>query len=451
MSAGGGSTLGDFRNIARGTGVPLDDATKQAQATANKEALNEVRDKAMENFKVSSARFRFFWAVRGQLVVVMAGALVGWYFMAYPFFAESFKELFQYHRPMEQANLALPTLSVAWWQNQWRKGVQTWRRGESEPGFYNTPCDWVEKVTGKDLRRPFEAFGFNPAKASDSASRGKTWNLEEAVDDKKFKIKALKRKEDEVEHDALQMRLQERKGTYDPYNFSDQEKPPDVPREDRRAVSKFENDSSRARALVPMCGDSPIVRELAQMGYNVDGVDAVELAIGTNAQKTEIVWGGWNEEPMHRIHLHYSDIFEPSLWRMLPRKGYDLIWDRQGLSAIDPEARDDYAFVLKRAVKPNGLIYTEGCYRTKRVSKNRSNGPPFHFGHKELTNLFPLNEGYMVKCNELKEVQREDLRPEDRVLGQIPKEQQVRFFPCVIYLDEAKAKAEYERLRASAF
>jgi len=416
--------------------------------TANKEMLDGIKKEAKSKFDAKMGRWRWLWAVRGQFMIGTFFFALGNYMMVYPFMEETFRNIFMYDRPIEAAQVALPSLSTSWWENQWRKGVQSWRNGErGVEGFYNMGCDWVLKQTGKDIRTPFESFGYDKSKASDSAKLGERWNLAEQEHARGIRKQEWELQLWDAERERERKRLEDimvdRAAAEDPYL----DKRPTVQKEVRR-VSKFGDDKTRPRALVPMCGDSPIVRNIADWGYNVDAVDSAVLAIGTLSSETETAFGGWNEEPMHRMHLHQSDIFDPTLWRMLPRKAYDLIWDRQGMSAIDPEARDDYAFVLKRALKDDGVLYVEGTYRTKRVHRNRIGGPPFHFGYRELTNLFPLDEGWLVKCEELKEVQKSDLTAEERLTGDLPKRLKVRHFPCAVWKDEAKARAENERLRS---
>ena len=423
------------------------------QQVANREVLDGIKKEAKSKFDAKLGRWKWLWAVRGQFIVGTFFFALGNYTMVYPFFEETFKNIFQYDRPIEAAQVALPTLSTAWWENQWRKGYQNWRAGERGiPGFYNHACDFINECTGKDLRAPFEAFGLDKSKASNSQKLGEAWNRGEIEHARGVRKQEWELQIWEAEQEGERKRLEEimfeRRALNDPYN--DAEGKPTVSREIRK-VSKFGNDTTRPRALVPMCGDSQIVRELANMGYNVDAIDSSVLAISTLSAESEQALKGWNDEPMHRMHLHQSDIFEPSLWRMLPRRGYDVIWDRQGLSAIDPEAREDYAFVLKRALKPDGVLYVEATYRSKRVHRNRFGGPAFHFGFKELTNLFPLDQGFIVKCEDIKEIQKADLSAEERLTGEIPKRLRVRHYPCAVWKDELRAAEESKRRRAEAF
>ena len=51
----------------------------------------------------------------------------------------------------------------------------------------------------------------------------------------------------------------------------------------------------------------------------------------------------------------------------------------------------------------------------------------------------------------LKELRKEDLRPEDRVLGMVPRELHVRHFPCVVTQDEKLAREALEKARATSF
>merc|ERR1711907_193199 len=97
------------------------------------------------------------------------------------------------------------------------------------------------------------------------------------------------------------------------------------------------------------------------------------------------------------------------------REAFDFIWDRQGLSAVDPDRRQDYAFLLKKALKPEGVMYVEGTYRTGKRKNNKDMGPPFHFGEEQLEELFPRAQGFRVKCTEMRELTIDDLDPESKV------------------------------------
>ena len=206
-----------------------------------------------------------------------------------------------------------------------------------------------------------------------------------------------------------------------------------VTRKDGTAVAKHR------RAFVPMCGDSPIVRVLASAGYEVDAIDTADIAIRELSQRLDTHFAAV-PEVAQRVNLHLQDIFAPHAWKaesgIINSTGaFDFIWDRQGITAVDPNMREDYAFLLKRALKPDGVIYVEGTMRTAKRKRNRNIGPPFHFGEEELAPLFPRAQGFRVKCDELRELTLNDLDAEARVTGIIPEHLLGRHFPCAVWRD----------------
>ncbi|KEG05546.1 thiopurine S-methyltransferase, partial [Trypanosoma grayi] len=120
----------------------------------------------------------------------------------------------------------------------------------------------------------------------------------------------------------------------------------------------------RPRALVPLCGDSPIVRELAMRGFEVDAVDASETAMRACVARTE---RALPLDAYARIHLHWRDIFAPELWQG-PLRGvkFDVIYERQAMTSLNREQRADYAFLLRQALADDGVAYVEGVFRTGR-------------------------------------------------------------------------------------
>lgn len=402
------------------------------------------------------ARMRFLWTFRGTQMIGIVGTAVGVWSMMGPSIGEGLSAMFHYDRPTQQPDLLMPTLSLLWWTNEWRKGAQTWRRGEYEPGFWVAPLEWVKECTGTDA--------INMPRARLAAAKPKPQAAPEApaavavpvtlVTPKKpwWKfwggapkpvpapvVPAATTPTTMVPPTAARSNaaLDETKAAADQWHADE-----DVPQADKNV----------ARALVPMSGDSPIVAQLARLGYYTDAVDGCDVAIRSLAEKTEDLLGDTDPGTIRNMHLHYSDIFEPKIWQSdLAVGGYDLIYDRQGLSAMEPASLEDYAFVLKKALKPEGVLYTEGTFRTNKVPRNRTGGPPFHFGMDQLVQLFPMSQGWVVKCKELKEIRTRDLDVESRITNVIPRELQVRHFPCAVWRDEGLARKMMDEAQAREF
>ncbi|EPY17077.1 hypothetical protein STCU_10834 [Strigomonas culicis] len=106
------------------------------------------------------------------------------------------------------------------------------------------------------------------------------------------------------------------------------------------------------------------------------------------------------------------------------------------MTSIDRERRPDYAYLLKRALKDDGVLYVEGCFRTGRVRGNKVKGPPYGLSRAELEQLFPVAQGYHVRCEERTDAMQL-LRREDRVLRRVPRELYVTPFSCVVFGEKA--------------
>jgi hypothetical protein len=185
-----------------------------------------------------------------------------------------------------------------------------------------------------------------------------------------------------------------------------------------------------ARALVPLCGGSMVMKHLVEQGYEVDAVDSSETALRVACERNET---GLDRDLYHRLHLHWSDIFAPQLWNStLKGRRYNFIYERQGITSIDRSLREDYAFLLKRALHPDGIIFVEAVFRTGRVAGNKDNGPPFSLSRSDLKALFPESEGYLVKCGDAVDNAVTKLDRESRILRRVPKELYVTTYPCAV-------------------
>ncbi|KAF5219204.1 hypothetical protein ECC02_007809 [Trypanosoma cruzi] len=212
---------------------------------------------------------------------------------------------------------------------------------------------------------------------------------------------------------------------------------------DGNAFKRGRDCKRRPRALVPLCGDSPIVKELAVRGFEVDAVDASETAIRACVERTE---RALEIDVYKRIHLHWRDIFAPELWQgPLQDVKFDFIYERQAMTSLNREQREDYAYLMRQALAEDGVMYVEGIFRTGRVHGNTVRGPPFALSQLELKRLFPETEGFMVRCEETNDAITK-LSRESRILQRIPKELYVTPFHCAVFraksVDAAAAAAE---------
>jgi hypothetical protein len=214
--------------------------------------------------------------------------------------------------------------------------------------------------------------------------------------------------------------------------------------------SKAQRAAAPCKALVPMSGDSPVVKVLAEHGYETHAVDSCDVAVRYLFERLDAELK--HDTPTsNRIKLHFADVMSPKLWRQLETHSYDLIYDRQGLASVDPSKREDYAYILKRALKPDGVIYVEGCFRTAKVPLNHKQGPPFNFGRPHLEVAFAPEDDWVVECAEVRDIKRKDLSPEAQVTGRIPDELHAMPFPCAVWQDALRAAEVKEERKAAEF
>lgn len=141
------------------------------------------------------------------------------------------------------------------------------------------------------------------------------------------------------------------------------------------------------RWLVPLCGTSPSVRYLFDLGYfvvGVDGIDApLETLVTTHFPEHSFVKESGNGTTLRRaagVELVTSDIFDLEL-----EQPVDAIYDRAALVAVIPPERSRYAAVLDRGLRPGGVI----CIEAIELKGAERTDPPFPITTAEVAALFP--------------------------------------------------------------
>ncbi|KPA74643.1 putative mitochondrial hypothetical protein [Leptomonas pyrrhocoris] len=308
----------------------------------------------------------------------------------------------------------MPHTSPEWWENEWRKMNSTWRAGESTRDFFVGPYSFVKEQTGRDLSSAMDFVRTSPTAGSLSSSGGGNSSSGNAAGGHGLLSRGV----------HLFYRSTAKPSPAVTFSSSSPASshatplvPPDAP-----------------QMLVPLCGDSPILRTAALQGFEVDGVDSSQTALRSAVERSE---EGLPVERFRQIHLHWKNFFAPELWEgPLKGKKYDVIYERQGMTSLNREQRPDYAYLLKRALKDDGLIYVEGIFRTGRVKGNKLRGPPYSLSKKELEHLFPLDEGFYVRCEEKTDAMQL-LSRENRILKRVPKELYVTPFRCAVFREAA--------------
>ncbi len=152
-------------------------------------------------------------------------------------------------------------------------------------------------------------------------------------------------------------------------------------------LSKAKPSPSRPlRALVPLCGNSSVVRFLHEYGCDVTGVDLVttplhelrekafaELSFKKDQAASHTIWSA------ERLTLIEGDFFEVS-----SEHSFDIIYDRAALVAITPEKRNQYASKILSLLASGGLLFLEffdvGTLTTEK--------PPFPVERSVVRSLF---------------------------------------------------------------
>lgn len=128
-----------------------------------------------------------------------------------------------------------------------------------------------------------------------------------------------------------------------------------------------------SHVLVPLCGASPDLRRLADLGHRVTGVELSPIACarffddqGWIPHRTTV--GPYTAWTAHRVTLYQGDILA------LPAtEAVDAVYDRAATIALPPDVRARYARTVTDALRPGarGLIITI-------VDPDRGDaGPPF--------------------------------------------------------------------------
>ena len=140
------------------------------------------------------------------------------------------------------------------------------------------------------------------------------------------------------------------------------------------------------RALVPLCGNSSVVRLLHEYGCDVTGIDLVTTPLRELREEAfselsfqkerDSSYSKWSAE---RLTLIEGDFFHVSF-----KHSFNLLYDRAALVAIDPEKRTEYASKILSLLAPGGLLFLEffdvGTFMTEK--------PPFPVQRHIVRSLF---------------------------------------------------------------
>eukprot|EP01104_Vermistella_antarctica_P010691 TRINITY_DN2868_c0_g1_i3.p1 TRINITY_DN2868_c0_g1~~TRINITY_DN2868_c0_g1_i3.p1 ORF type:complete len:281 (+),score=41.01 TRINITY_DN2868_c0_g1_i3:176-1018(+) len=186
---------------------------------------------------------------------------------------------------------------------------------------------------------------------------------------------------------------------------------------------------SRLNVLVPLCGDSPILRVIAEDGHNVVGVDLIARAVARALQlfpekkfvKTSLPRRSGDEDNVSEdgggggggegglivwtsedgtVTLVQGDVFEYLEGKKLLGLGseagrqpgdvdatvFDVIYDRAALTAIPPLIRQRYVDGLSASLKDEGYLFIDYLDKSSNAEE-LVKGPPWHLGNEGLDRL----------------------------------------------------------------
>jgi thiopurine S-methyltransferase len=142
---------------------------------------------------------------------------------------------------------------------------------------------------------------------------------------------------------------------------------------------------SGEKVLVPLCGKSKDLLWLHELNLHVHGVELHDQAVEAFFSENKL-------SPVKKTQnrnftrYNYGNIFIRcgDFFKLDENDIYDLIYDRAALVALPQTMRQDYAQVIKKAVKKNGrylLIVYE-------YDQTKLDGPPFSVAADEIRDLY---------------------------------------------------------------
>lgn len=135
---------------------------------------------------------------------------------------------------------------------------------------------------------------------------------------------------------------------------------------------------SAVRVLVPGCGRGHDLRELSRIfpAGEIVGVDLSVTALATAGDMPANVM-----------------LVEADVLALETKRRFDLVWEHTMFCAIDPELRDAYREMIRRVLKPGGMLFGAFFLTMPRDE----GGPPFNCEPKEFTERFGRAHGWRIR------------------------------------------------------
>ena len=149
-----------------------------------------------------------------------------------------------------------------------------------------------------------------------------------------------------------------------------------------------------SRVLVPLCGKTPDLLWLAQLGLEVTGVELSEIAARAFFVDTGISFETEQLEKLlcfrgvdQAVSIVCGDYFQFS------DEPFDALYDRAALVALPPELRPDYVEHTRSLLKSDAAQ----LLITLEYDQSKANGPPFSVLSEEVGEYWPhlSRAGYM--------------------------------------------------------
>ncbi len=125
------------------------------------------------------------------------------------------------------------------------------------------------------------------------------------------------------------------------------------------------------KIIIPGCGRSPEPVALAELGFEVIGLDFAPSAIAHQERQLKQLPTGV------KLHFEQADVLT-----YLPKESVDAIYEQTCLCALQPEYRTSYEQQLYRWLRPGGKLFA------LFMQTGEPDGPPFDCPLDEMQILF---------------------------------------------------------------
>ncbi|MCB0310785.1 MAG: hypothetical protein KDD42_06105 [Bdellovibrionales bacterium] len=154
-------------------------------------------------------------------------------------------------------------------------------------------------------------------------------------------------------------------------------------------ISSYFDQELAPKALVPLCGDSGVLRFLFDRNFEVTGVEYVAEAVTRliGQSFSDLTWHQQGQEIVQHQAAGMR-ICQQDFFTFDANSQYSFVYDRGALVALEPKLRQEYAQKIIRALSPGGVYFVE-------IMESQGYHPsnaPFPVSQVELRELYPQME-----------------------------------------------------------